>query len=107
MENLRPCDQVAAWVDAHREEWGGRELKCGVQEAPARMFYAEFETPRYILWFAAWDQGSCLDIGAVSQETGNEDYLVAGPCGDREELIGRLETFLGWLRQGKTRSVEG
>ena len=61
------------------------------------MFCAEFETPKYLIQFCAWDDGCCLDIIALNKATTYEDYDVAGECAGAAGLSGRLDTFLQWL----------
>lgn len=94
-------DFVAEWVDAHKAEIGGNQLRFDWREEYSRMFCAEFETSTHLLQFCAWDHAFCLDIQALNKATGNDDYIVAGECNGFVGLSERLNQFLKWLKENE------
>ena len=93
----KTTDYVAEWIAAHRNEIGGKDLKFVRQDQYGRTLCAEFETPKYLIQFCAWDHANCLDILALNKETEADDYCVAGDCEGVEGLSERLNKFLRWL----------
>ena len=96
-EQTTAADFIAEWIAAHRDELGGRNHTSQWREEFSRAFYAEFETPRYLIQLCAWDHACCLDIQALNKATGSYDHLVAGDCDDIAGLRQRLDGFLLWL----------
>ena len=93
----KATDYVASWITSHRKEIGGTQLKVVQQEIYGRTFCAEFETPKYLIQFCAWDHASCLDIIALNKDTGRTAYSVSGVCDGAAGLSERLHSFLSWL----------
>ena len=97
-EPPKATDYVAEWIDLHRNEIGGTQIKLFRQEQYGRTLCAEFETIQHLIQFSAWDHASCLDILALNKATEADAYNVAGECNGIAGLTQRLDTFLLWLK---------
>jgi hypothetical protein len=91
-------DFVAAWVDLHRNQIGGSELRLIRNEQYGRTLCWEFETASHYVQFLAWDHAFCLDLLALNKDSGANDFVVAGSCEDITCVNARLDSFVSWMQ---------
>ena len=88
---------VKSWLNAYRRDLGLNEIKLELQEVPARRLVAWYETSRYVIDIAAWEQAYCLGILVLDKCTDSMIYALGGACESDDEVYARLDAFARWL----------
>jgi hypothetical protein len=99
-------EYVRHWLEAYRSGLGLQEIKLELQEVPLKKLVAWYETPRYVVDIAAWEQAYCLGIMVLDKETDSMIYAVGGACENDEEVYGRLDAFARWLSAHQDRPIK-
>ena len=97
---------VKSWLRAYGQDLGLREIKLEFQEVPAKKLVAWYETSRYVIDIAAWEQAYCLGIMVLDKQADSMIYASGGACGNDEEVYGRLDAFARWLSAHQERPIK-
>ena len=88
---------VKSWLNAYGRDLGLQQLKLELQEVPTRKLVGWYETSRYVIDIAAWEEAYCLGIMVLDKQTDSMIYALGGACEDDDEVYGRLDAFARWL----------
>jgi hypothetical protein len=97
---------VKSWLNAYRRDLGLREIKLEFQEVPAKKLVAWYETSRYVIDIAAWEQAYCLGIMVLDKQADSMIYALGGTCENDEEVYARLDAFARWLSAHQERPIK-